>query len=249
MPCGGLTAALVGMVFGLPSLRIKGLYLALATLAAHFIIIWVLLEPLASLTGGALGIKAPAPTLGGLTFKSDQSFYYIALVVTILMTFFAKNLLRTSAGRAFVAIRDNDLAAEVMGISLFRYKLLAFFIGCFYAGVAGSLLCHDMGWAHVEHFTLDEAVWYVGMLIVGGMGSTVGVVFGVVFLKLLSEFAVMLGPIAADAIPAISAGISAALAQLLFALVIIGFLVYEPRGLAHRWGIIKASYRLWPFSY
>jgi branched-chain amino acid transport system permease protein len=168
------------------------------------------------------------------------------MALATLSTLLAKNIIRTRAGRAFVAIRDNDLAAEVMGISLWSYKLQAFFIGCVYAGVAGALLVHYLGLASVDQFPFMDSVWYLGMLIVGGMGSTAGAIMGAISLKLLDELVTIVGPVLSAAVAAQAA---ASLALIVRGLVIIIFLIFEPRGLAHRWGMIKDYFRLWPFSY
>jgi len=248
LPCAGLVAALIGIIFGLPSLRIKGLYLALATLAAHYIIMYVISHA-TSLTGGTAGLEAPRPILFGRRLKDAESYYYLLLVITFLMTLFAKNMARTRVGRNFIAIRDNDKAAAIMGVSLLKYKLLAFAIGCFYAGVAGSLWAHYMTVIDPDHFLLINSIWYIGMLIVGGMGTMVGVFFGVIFLKGVELGAMEFGPTLAAMVPALGPAVAAALAQFLLALIIILFLVYEPRGLAHRWEVLKASYRIWPFPY
>jgi len=245
LPCAALAAGMVGILFGLPSLKIKGFYLIMATIAAHFIIMWTILQ-LYNVTGGADGLSVPRPEIGGFVFKSKSSYFYLVMTIACLATFLAKNIVRTRAGRAFIAIRDNDLAAEVMGINLWRYKLLAFFIGCVFAGVAGSLLVHYIAFASVDQFPFMNSVWYLGMLIVGGMGSTAGAIFGAVFLKLLDELVTIVGPIL-SAIVAPQA--AASLGLIMRGLVIIIFLIFEPRGLAHRWGMVKAYYRLWPFSY
>ncbi|MBI5445682.1 MAG: branched-chain amino acid ABC transporter permease, partial [Deltaproteobacteria bacterium] len=144
LPCAALAAGAAGLVFGLPSLKIRGFYLIMATVAAHFIIIWLVLH-LRDLTGGPDGMPVPKPQFGSFVFNSKASFYYLVLAVGAVGTYAAVNIARTRAGRAFVAIRDNDLAAEVMGISLWSHKLQAFFIGCVYAGVAGALLVHYYG--------------------------------------------------------------------------------------------------------
>jgi len=184
--CAGLTAGLIGMIFGIPSLRVKGFYLAISTIAAQFIIIWVI-SHWSSVTGGFTGISVPPASIGGITFITQASQFYLILVITVLVVFLAKNLARTRAGRAFVAIRDNDLAAEVMGINLFRYKLIAFFIGCFLAGIAGSLLAHWVGFMSVEHFSITDSILYIGMIIIGGLGTTTGPIFGVIFIRLLQQ--------------------------------------------------------------
>jgi branched-chain amino acid transport system permease protein len=245
LPCAALAAGMAGLIFGLPSLKIKGFYLIMATIAAHFIIIWLVLQ-LQNITGGADGLPVPKPKIGSVVLKSKVSYFYLVMIIACLSTLLAKNIVRTRAGRAFVAIRDNDLAAEVMGISLWSYKLQAFFIGCVYAGVAGALLVHYYGFASVDQFPFMDSVWYLGMLIVGGMGNTAGAIFGAVSLKLLDELVTIVGPILSAAVAAQAA---ASLALITRGLVIILFLIFEPRGLAHRWGMIKAYYRLWPFSH
>ena len=245
LPCAALAAGIAGLIFGLPSLKIRGFYLIMATIAAHFIIIWLVLH-LRSITGGADGMPVPKPRVGSFVFKSKASYFYLVMVFSCLATFLAMNIVRTRVGRAFVAIRDNDLAAEVMGVNLWSYKLQAFFIGCVYAGVAGALLVHYYAFASVDQFPFMDSVWYLGMLIVGGMGSTAGAILGAVSLKLLDELVTVVGPILSAAVAAQAA---ASLALISRGLIIILFLIFEPRGLAHRWGMIKAYCRLWPFSH
>jgi len=245
LPCAALMAGMVGLLFGLPSLRVKGFYLIMATIAAHFIIIWVIIQ-LRNVTGGADGMAVPRPEIGGLVLKSKASYFYLVMIIACLATLVAKNIVRTRAGRAFVAIRDNDLAAEVMGVNLWTYKLLAFFIGCVFAGVAGSLLVHYFAFASPTQFPFMDSVWYLGMLIVGGEGSIAGAIFGAVSLKLLDELVTIVGPILSAVVAAQAA---ASLSLIMRGLVIILFLIFEPRGLAHRWEMIKAYFKLWPFSY
>ena len=244
----GLMAGLIGVIFGIPSLRVKGFYLAITTIAAQLIIIWVI-NHWSSVTGGFVGIKVPYASLGGFVFKSEASQFYLIMTTTVICTFLAKNLARTRAGRAFVAIRDNDLAAEVMGINLFSYKLVAFFIGCFLAGIAGSLLAHWTGFISTEHFTFMDSILYVGMIIIGGLGTTVGPTFGVVFIRLLNVLVTKLSPALQSTFPNLPSGFTTGIAPMLFGLVIILFLILEPRGLAHRWMLFKSAYHLWPFSY
>ncbi len=250
MLCGGLMAGLIGMLFGLPSLRVKGFYLAISTIAAQFIIMWVI-KNWTNVTGGNIGLNVPTAEIFGFSFISQSSKYYLILAITVLVIFFAKNLARTKPGRAFVAIRDNDLAAQVMGINLFRYKLLAFFIGCFFAGIAGSLLAHCYyGFLNPEFFNFKESILYVGMIIIGGLGATVGPIFGVVFIRLLEKIlSLELVPLLEASITVLPSGWASGLTPMLFGLVIILFLVLEPRGMAHRWQLFKTSYRIWPFSY
>lgn len=249
LPCAALVAGIVGLIFGLPSLRVKGFYLALTTLAAQMIMPALILNVRPDITGGVHTLVVPPPSIFGVKCNSAQSIFYIIVPITLLMTFFAKNITRTGIGRAFVAVRDNDLAAQLMGINVFKYKLLAFFICSVYAGAAGSLWAHWARAIHPDHFTLMHSIWFLGMLIVGGMGSATGVVFGVVFLRTLDEVTKVFGTSIAKVFPALIGNIQGALSVSVYGLVIILFLLFEPRGLAHRWEIFKASYRLRPFPY
>lgn len=246
--CAGIMSGLIGMFFGIPSLRVKGFYLAITTIAAQVIIIWVI-NHWSNVTGGFMGMAAPPASIGPIVFVSKTSIYYLVLVFTVLVVFLAKNLARTRVGRAFIAVRDNDLAAEVMGINLFRYKILAFFIGCFLAGIAGSLLSARVGWVTTEHFSLIDSILYVGIIIIGGLGTTTGPIFGAIFIRLLEKGVTELAPALERAFPAIPAGFTTGFGPALFGLAIVLFLILEPRGLSHRWQLFKASYRLWPFSY
>jgi branched-chain amino acid transport system permease protein len=248
LPCAALAAGIAGIIVGLPSLKIKGFYLIMATIAAHYIIIWTVLHTY-NLTGGADGFAVPRPSIGGFVFNSKSSYYYLVLFILIIATYTAYNITRTRAGRAFVAIRDNDLAAEVMGINLWIYKLQAFFIGCVYAGIAGALLIHYYSWASTELFPFMDSIWYLGMLIVGGMGRTAGAIFGAISLRLLDELVITVGPAIASVFPAIAAQAAAALGLISRGLIIIIFLIFEPRGLIHRWELIKSYFKLWPFSH
>jgi branched-chain amino acid transport system permease protein len=246
--CAGLVAGFIGLIFGIPSVRVKGFYLAITTIAAQFIIIWVINH--LGLTGGFVGIKVPYASIGSLVFRSESSQFYLIITIAALSVFFAKNLARTKVGRAFIAIRDNDLAAEVMGINLLYYKLLAFFIGCFLAGIAGALLAHWIGFMNTEQFSLTESILYIGMIIIGGLGTTLGPILGVAFIRLLQQvLTVELVPFLESTFTMFPAGFATGITPMLFGLVIVLFLILEPRGLAHRWSLLKAAYRLWPFSY
>ena len=247
LPLSGIIAGALGIIGGAPSLRIKGMYLAMATIAIHSLVMWLILH--LEITGSFKGLYPHPPSLGGFEFNTDERMYYIIMTVMVLMTYAARNLMRSKVGRAFVAIRDNDLAGEVMGVNLYYYKLLAFFISCFYAGIAGSLWAHWITVVNGEQFTLINGVEYIGMLIVGGMGSIPGVFFGVLFLRTLSEVVMFVTPSLAKAFPWLGISPAACLGLTAFGLVLIIFLIFEPRGLAHRWEIFKASYRLYPFAY
>lgn len=245
IPLSGIAAGIVGLIGGLPSLKIKGFYLAMSTIAILFLTIFLITH--LNITGGMNGLFPPPPRIGNFAFDTDGRMYYVILIITLLLTFFTRNLVRSRVGRAFVAIRDNDIAASLMGINIFYYKMSAFFISCFYAGVGGSLLAHWYQVANAEQFTLLNAIIYVGMIIVGGLGSIPGVFFGVIFLKLLDELVLFVSPKLSDIFPWIGMGLSAALGVMTFGLVLIVFLIYEPRGLAHRWEIFKTSCRIYPF--
>ena len=245
LPCAGISAGLIGLIFGLPSLRIKGFYLAMSTLAAQMIIPWLIVNVRSDITKGTSSLMVPPPELGGINFSSQEGMFYIIIPVMLLAILFAKNLVRTRLGRAFIAIRDNDLAAEVMGVDIFRYKLIAFFICSFFAGIAGSLYAHWTQAICVDTFNLLESIWYLGMIIIGGMGSISGTIMGVIFIRALDIGAKMLTPLVGGAFPTAMT----AVAPIIFGIVIIVFLIFEPRGLAHRWTTLKASYRIWPFSY
>jgi branched-chain amino acid transport system permease protein len=244
----GVVSGLIGLVFGLPSIRVKGFYLAITTIAAQFIIIWIINHW--GYTGGFLGIRVPYASIGGFVFRSKASMYYLVIIITIFCVFLAKNLTRTKVGRAFIAIRDNDLAAEVMGVNLLYYKMLAFFIGCFFAGIAGGLFAHWIGFLNAEQFSFTDSILYVGMIIIGGLGTNIGPVLGVVFIRVLQELlTVQLVPFLEKTLTVFPSGFASGVTPMLFGLVIVLFLILEPRGLAHRWSLFKSAYRLWPFSY
>jgi branched-chain amino acid transport system permease protein len=249
LPLAGLVSSFVGVLFGLPAVRVKGFYLALATLGAQFIIIYIIQTPAASITNGVYSLNVPPAKLGPITFDTEKKIFILIMTVTVLMTFFAKNLARTKIGRNFVAIRDNDIAAEVMGINIFYYKLLAFAICSFYAGIAGSLWGYQAGVIHTDYFPLTNSIWYVGMLIIGGMGSILGPIFGTIFVRSIIEGITATIPILTTTFRTLGEGVFSSAGEFVFALAIAFFIVFEPRGLAHRWEILKNYYRLWPFSY
>lgn len=243
LPIAGLVSGAMGIIFGLPSLRIKGFYLIMSTVAAYFIIHWLVLQ-FRSLTGGTEGLTVPPPDLFGWSIRDRANYYYVVMVLVILATIVTKNILRTRAGRAFVAIRDNDLAAEAMGVSLFTYKLQAFFIGCVFAGVAGGLSAQYYLFVNVEQFPFFDSVWLLGMLIVGGMGSVSGTIFGVIAIKLLQQLAIKIGPsLSAISNPQVATGLS----LILPSVVIILFLIFAPRGISHIWERIRNYYQAWPY--
>jgi len=249
-PLAMAVTGLAGVVIGLPSLRIKGFYLAMATLAAQFIVPWMIVNIRPDLTGGTDTMTVPAPTIGGFHLTSQQSIFYLSATIAVLSTVFARNVMRSRFGRAFVAIRDNDVAAEIMGIRVVRYKLLSFWLCSLYAGLAGCLYAIWMRGISVEHFTLHESIWYLGMLIVGGMGSVPGVILGAILIRGLTILVTYIGPwISGFLPPGTGTVIELGLGPIVFGLVVLGFLIFEPRGLARIWERFKTFYRLWPYSY
>lgn len=250
LPLSGITAGLVGMLFGLPSLRLKGFYLAMTTISAQFILTAFFFHFKPEIFGGSTGMSLQPLQLGSMIFDTQEKVYYLVMPVTVLMTYFALNLVRSRMGRAFVAVRDNDLSAEIMGINLFGYKLRAFFVGCFFAGVAGSLYIVFMRTIRPDQYSLMDSIWMLGILIIGGLGSILGGILGTVFVKVLDELVLILTPFLGSILPSEYASrLSASLGLVVFGLVVVLFLVLEPRGLAHRWEILKNRYRNWPFTY
>ena len=249
VPLAGVVASGVGMIFGLPSARLKHLYLCIATLAGQFIVDYVLVQ-WESLTGGAMGIVVPSASLFGLDLGSDRSFFYVVFICFVLMTWIAVNLIRTRIGRAFIAIRDNDRAAEGMGIPVFPYKLLSFAVSSFYAGFAGALYAYYMMSITPEPFNLGLSIEYVAMIIIGGLGSIPGAVFGSVFIVSLNEVLSMITEYLMNIGASTGAALTIApLREFIYGLAIVLFIIFEPKGLAEVWRIVRSSFRLWPFSY
>ena len=245
IPLGGLVAALLGLVVGIPSLRIKGLYLAVATLAMQFILVFIFRE-WEPVTGGVRGVNVPNASLFGFELNNDTRMYYVIAVCAIVLLIAARNLFRTRVGRAFIAIRDKDISAEVLGINLFRYKLLAFAIGSFYAGVAGALLGFFYRAMTPEYFTLTLSIFYLAAIIVGGLGTMLGTILGAFFMTLVPELLRALIALIAQWAPR-ATEILSPVQEVVFGLLIIGFLVFEPHGLVEIWRRVRRYFHLWPF--
>ena len=247
IPLAALLTALVGLVFGLPSLRLKGLYLAIATLAAQQIVEWVVTH-WTGLTGGTEALVVPAPMLFGQRMNTDFRFYWFALLTAAGTALFVANLFRSRVGRAFVAIRDQDIAASALGVDVFRYKLYAFATSSFFVGLAGALVAHYRTIVTWERFTIETSILYLAMIIIGGLGSISGSFFGAAFMMLLPAVINTAGRALQGTAPAIAA-VLPSIQQGVFGLVIILFLVLEPQGLAKLWRNVKDYFRVWPFSY
>jgi branched-chain amino acid transport system permease protein len=247
IPIAAVITAAVGLVFGVPSLRLRGLYLAIATLAAYFITTYVIIH-WESLTNGVLGLMVPPAMVMGVPLDSDRRVFYLIYALVVPAVLFAKNLFRTRVGRAFIAIRDRDVAAGVMGVNLYRYKLLAFVISSFYAGVAGGLMAHHSRILFPEAFTLLVSIDYLAMIIIGGLGSIVGSIFGAAFMTLLPEVLKLSATSLTGLYPQ-GFGLIASARDIVFGLAVIFFLTYEPQGLARIWARFRSFWKLWPYAY
>ena len=247
IPLAAVLTSLFGLFFGVPSLRLKGLYLAIATLAAHFITTFGIIH-WESMTKGVLGLMVPPATLFGLSLESDARIFYLIFALVVPAIVFARNLFRTRVGRAFIAIRDQDVAAAVMGVSLYKYKLLAFVVSSFYAGVAGGLLAHHSRILFPDAFTLLVAIDYLAMVIIGGMGSILGSILGAIFMTLLPEVLKLSATSLTGMYPG-AFGFIASARDVVFGLAVIFFLMYEPLGLARIWFRFRSYWTLWPYSY
>ena len=249
IPVAALFTALIGTFFGLPSLRLKGLYLAIATLAAQQIIVWIITHT-PSLTGGeALTVRTPS-TIFGINLQRNEDFRYYWLIMPLVIgaALAATNLFRTRVGRSFIAVRDRDIAAEVMGINLFHTKLAAFAVSSFFAGLAGAVLAHYRVVISVDRFGLDTSITFLAMIIIGGLGSVSGSIYGAAFMTLLPAIIQNFGRQMSGIIPNIDFFIPF-IEQGAFGLVIILFLIFEPEGLAKFWNNVRNYFKLWPFSY
>ena len=247
IPLAGAVTSVFGLVFGVPSLRLKGLYLAIATLAAYFITTYGIIH-WESMTNGVLGFNVTPPTVLGRPIDSDERVFYLIYALVVPAVLFAKNLFRTRVGRAFIALRDRDVAASVIGVSLYRYKLLAFVISSFYAGVAGGLMAYHSRIVFPDAFSLLVAIDYLAMIIIGGMGSIIGSIYGAVFMTLLPEV-LKLSATSLTGVYPNAFGLIASARDIVFGLAIIFFLMYEPAGLAQIWQRFRSYWKLWPYAY
>ena len=247
IPFGGLVAAAAGVIVGLPSLRIKGLYLAIATLAAQYLFLFGA-QHWESVTGGDRGLPVTPASFFGLRLDSDARLYWLILPVTVVMCVAAHNLFRTRIGRAFIAVRERDYSAEVLGIDLLRTKLLAFAIASFYAGIAGALMAYFFKIVNPEQYTFTASIFQLTAIIVGGLGSVLGSILGALFMVAVPELlkAAVSAMAGADAVK--GAILLASARELVFGLLIVGFLLFEPFGLAEIVRRARASLRLWPFK-
>jgi branched-chain amino acid transport system permease protein len=249
---GGIVAALFGVVFGLPSLRIRGFYLAVATLAAQFFILWLLTKVgwISNYSSSGV-ITAQQIVILGYAFTTPEAKYLLILSIVSIMALAAKNLARSNVGRSWMAVRDMDVAAEVIGIRLMRAKLLAFAVSSFYCGVAGALFAFAyLGTVEPEAFSLDLSFRILFMVIIGGVGTVLGSFLGSAFVTLLPVFlSISVRYLDSNLGLHIPESMISNLELMLFGGFIIFFLIVEPHGLARLWQIAKEKLRLWPFPH
>ncbi len=246
LPASGLVGAILGIIFGLPSLRLKGLYLALSTLALHFIVTYLGSEYETN-RGYATGVVIDPPLIGPVTIEDPRLWYFLLLLAAFLVCLLAINLVRSRTGRAWMAIRARDVAAEAFGINVAFYKVLAFVVSSALTSIAGCLLAYYRGFVSVEAFSLLMTIEYVAMVIIGGLGSILGAIFGTVFIVLLPY----LIDEAAETftVPARVSTYLFAVKYASFGMIMIIFLVLEPRGLVGIWKRIQNYFLLWPFRH
>jgi branched-chain amino acid transport system permease protein len=251
IPLAGVVTAAVGLIFGLPAARLKGLYLAIATLAAQYI----LLDFFARaewFTGGSVPASAEPFSIFGYSLRGDRKYFYVVLAYVVVCYLLVTNLMRSRDGRALIAIRDHYLSAEIMGINLTKYRTLSFGLAAFFAGVGGALYAHYNQVVSNEGFGIDRSIIFLAMIIIGGLGSIMGTLMGTAFMVLLPESMEWLSVALRDSPIDQALGLKnniAFLREMAIGVIIIIFLIFEPDGLAHRWRQIKAYWKLYPFSH
>ncbi len=251
IPLAGVVTAAVGLIFGLPAARLKGLYLAIATLAAQYI----LLDFFARaewFTGGSVPASAEPFSIFGYSLRGDKKYFYVVLAYVVVCYLLVTNLMRSRDGRALIAIRDHYLSAEIMGINLTKYRTLSFGLAAFFAGVGGALYAHYNQVVSNEGFGIDRSIIFLAMIIIGGLGSIMGTLMGTAFMVLLPESMEWLSVVLRDSPIDQALGLKnniAFLREMAIGVIIIIFLIFEPDGLAHRWRQIKAYWKLYPFSH
>ena len=251
IPLAGLVTALVGLVFGVPAARLKGLYLVIATLAAQYILI-DFFSRAEWFSGGSVPAMANPFSLFGYVLQGDKQYFYVVLAYLLVSYILVTNLMRTRDGRALVAVRDHYLSAEIMGINLTKYRTLSFALAAFFAGIAGALYAHYQLVVSNEGFGIERSILFLAMIIIGGIGSISGTLMGTAFVVLLPETMEWLSSglkgSAIDRALELNNNLTF-LREIAIGLIIILFLVFEPDGLAHRWRQIKAYWKLYPFSH
>jgi len=254
-PISILIAAIVSgawsVLFGLPCARVKGFYLILTTMAAQFITVDFIITGYVSQIGGrgqAFSLPPGTIKVGPWIIDSDLKVYFMMLVLVIVCVIGVLNLIRSRVGRAWIAIRDNDISAEVMGINVVKYKLLAFYVAGSIGGVAGAFWISNLAAISPEHFPWFWSLWLVGVILIGGVGSIHGTIFGAVFMVVVMEMLQLAVIPLADTYPKLLMDFLF-IKEAAFGLAICVFMIFEPNGLAYRWWQMKNYFNLWPFSY
>ncbi|MFV0681169.1 branched-chain amino acid ABC transporter permease [Ottowia sp.] len=241
MLCAAVLAAAVGVVVGLPALRVKGIYLGIATLAFGFIVEEVFAR-WESVTGGNAGMHVKSPAIGGWKIDSEEGFYFICLLTAVLVTLGVLNLLRSATGRAFVAIRDSEISAQSMGIHLARYKTLSFALSAALAGLGGALYAHKLRFLSPDQFNIIQSIDLLLLVVIGGLGSVHGAFLGAVFLIAMPQVIALTKDYLPDAI-----GQAPGLQTVVYGGVLVAFVLFEPLGLYGRWLKVRTWLQLFPF--
>jgi len=246
-----IAAGVWSVLFGLPCARVKGFYLILTTMAAQFITVDFIITGYVSQIGGrgqAFSLPPGTIKIGPWVIDSDLKVYFLMLVLVIVCIIGVLNLIRSRVGRAWIAIRDNDISAEVMGINVVKYKLLAFYVAGFIGGIAGAFWISNLAAISPEHFPWFWSLWLVGVILIGGVGSIHGTIFGAVFMVVVMELLQLAVIPLADIYPKLLIDFLF-IKEAAFGLAICVFMIFEPNGLAYRWWQMKNYFNLWPFSY
>lgn len=248
IPASGLIAAFIGVMVGIPCLRLRGLYLAMATMSFGIAVQYILYQ-WEKVTNGAQGMAAPSIQFWGFNVDSDRKFYFFILIVVFLLGFAAKNMMRMKIGRAFIAIRDRDIAANMIGVDVTRYKVMAFGISSFYAGVSGSLFAYYTTHVNPEYFTIFLSIEYLAMIIVGGLGTILGSFLGAMFIGMVPEVLRIFVGFLSDIFHLRGILFLQELKVMVYGLMIVLFLIFESGGLFAIWQRVKVGFKNWPFTY
>ncbi|GAA1009861.1 branched-chain amino acid ABC transporter permease [Acrocarpospora pleiomorpha] len=244
---GAVCATIVGALFGGPAARIRGFYLALTTLAAQYVFVFTVVRLPADWFGGVNGLSVPLPTFGGIDFFDTTNMYYLVLPFVVVMVAAAIFINAGKIGRDFIAVREDDNAAAVLGVNVARTKIKAFGLSSFYAGIAGGLLAYQSGLAHFEQYQVNHSLWFIGMLIIGGMGSTLGAVLGTFLILFIEELLNNVAPQIAELGILGKGDIVYPLVSVTVGLLVILVIIKQPRGLAHIYRTLERKAHLWPF--
>lgn len=229
LPAAGLVAGLFGFLLGLPALRLSGPYLAIATLGFGMAVTQIIGHW--DVFGGRMGLVVPKPAFLQAVLSSDQRLYIIIMPITVCLTLVAAGLMKSAVGRSFIAVRDNEIAAETMGINLMRAKTLSFAVSAFYTGIAGGLMAHLLGFINPDIFNLILSIQFLAMVVVGGLGSILGSVLGAILMTILPQLL--------SGFPNIP--------MIVYGAIMVLIIIFEPMGLRGRWLKSKIYFKTWPF--